>query len=83
MVLRVSAKCEACHAVRSRGQPDAIFVDLHLLVDPELTVRQGHQISHEAARRVRDAFPAVEEVLVHVEPWDDPDEPVYERKSAG
>jgi cation diffusion facilitator family transporter len=44
------------------------FVDMHVEVDPELTVRQAHQIAHLVKDRVREAVPSVHDVLVHIEP---------------
>jgi cation diffusion facilitator family transporter len=43
-------------------------VDLHLEVDPDLTVRQSHQIAHEVRQRVVERLDWVADVLVHVEP---------------
>lgn len=44
-------------------------VDLHLEVDPELTVRQSHEIAAEVRTAIRRALPWVADVLVHVEPF--------------
>lgn len=44
-------------------------VDLHLEVDPDLTVRRGHSIAEEVRNHVRDRLPWVQDVLVHVEPY--------------
>jgi cation diffusion facilitator family transporter len=43
-------------------------VDLHLEVDPQMTVRQSHQIAHEVRMHVMDQLDWVADVLVHVEP---------------
>ena len=43
-------------------------VDLHLEVDPELTVLQGHSIAEEVRHQVRHDLDWVADVLVHVEP---------------
>jgi cation diffusion facilitator family transporter len=43
-------------------------VDLHLEVDPEITVRQSHEIAHNVRYRVREQLDWVADVLVHVEP---------------
>ncbi len=43
-------------------------VDLHLEVDPELTVRQSHEIAHEVRLRIIQTLDWVADVLVHVEP---------------
>ena len=44
------------------------FVDMHVEVEPELTVRQAHGIAHNVKDRVRQAMPSVHDVLVHIEP---------------
>jgi cation diffusion facilitator family transporter len=44
------------------------YVDLHVIVDPEMTVREGHEIAHRVKDAVREANPRVSDVLVHVEP---------------
>lgn len=44
-------------------------VDLHLEVDPEMTVRQSHEIAHNVQERVTRDLDWVAGVLVHVEPW--------------
>ncbi|MGH7726029.1 MAG: cation diffusion facilitator family transporter [Candidatus Eiseniibacteriota bacterium] len=62
-----------CHEVRSRGVPDEVLVDLHILVDPMLPIAEAHQIGHRVERVVRTRWPEVQEVLVHIEP-DEPGE---------
>ncbi len=44
-------------------------VDLHLEVDPELTVRASHSIAEEVRNHVKDELSWVADVLVHVEPY--------------
>jgi len=44
-------------------------VDLHLEVDPEITVRASHEIASRVRDRIRQQLPWVADVLVHVEPW--------------
>ncbi len=44
-------------------------VDLHLEVDPDITVREGHEIAQNVRERVTERLPWVADVLVHVEPW--------------
>ena len=57
-----------CHAVRTRGRPSEMFMDLHVMVDPELTVLEGHRVSHEVANLMRSEIPGVKDVVVHLEP---------------
>lgn len=44
------------------------YVDMHVEVDPEMTVRRSHEIAHEVKDKVRDEIPDVHDVLVHIEP---------------
>jgi len=43
-------------------------VDLHLEVDPEMTVRRSHEIAHNVQLRIKEKVDWVADVLVHVEP---------------
>jgi cation diffusion facilitator family transporter len=44
------------------------FVDMHLEVDPQMTVKNSHRIGHEVKDRVRAEVPSVRDVLIHIEP---------------
>jgi cation diffusion facilitator family transporter len=44
------------------------LVDIHVEVDPTITVSQGHDIGHSVKRRLVDRLVAVKDVLVHIEP---------------
>ena len=44
------------------------FVDMHVEVDPAMSVQQGHGIAHDVKDKVREQIPAVRDVLVHIEP---------------
>ena len=44
------------------------FVDMHVEVDPQMTVQVAHDIAHQVKDAVRAKMPAVYDVLVHIEP---------------
>lgn len=58
-------RVEKC-MVRKMGH--RYFVDMHVEVNPQMSVEQGHHIAHEVKDRVREKFRAVRDVLVHIEP---------------
>ncbi|TDR81473.1 cation diffusion facilitator family transporter [Paludibacterium purpuratum] len=58
------------HDLRTRMMGDHIVVDVHLEVDGEQTVRQGHAITVEARRRVVAALPVLY-VTTHLDPAGD------------
>jgi cation diffusion facilitator family transporter len=47
------------------------WVDMHIEVDSEMSVRRAHELAHAAKDTVRLALPHVQDVLVHVEPAGD------------
>jgi cation diffusion facilitator family transporter len=44
------------------------FVDMHVEVDPQMTVLRSHEIAHGVKDNVRAQIPRVRDVLVHIEP---------------
>jgi cation diffusion facilitator family transporter len=56
------------HNVRSRGPLDDVHLDLHILVNPTTPLAEAHSIGHRVERRLRERFPGVSDVVVHVEP---------------
>lgn len=56
------------HAFRARRMGDSLEMDVHIRVDPTLTVRQGHDIATAVEKRLLDSDVDVAKVTVHVEP---------------
>jgi cation diffusion facilitator family transporter len=46
----------------------SFYVDLHVEVDGDMSVRQGHHIAHIVKRAIQATDPRIADVLVHVEP---------------
>ncbi len=68
-VLQVPGVLDA-HHIRTRGTEGEVYADLHVLVNPAMTVGDAHRLSDEVEKAVRTRFPSVIEVLVHIEPND-------------
>ena len=60
------------HQIRSRGRPDDIHVDLHVLVDPEMHVHRAHHLSYAIENKIKRDFRGVTDVVVHMEPKEEP-----------
>ena len=43
-------------------------MDLHIEVDPQMTVLRSHEIAHDVKNLVREKIPRVSDVLIHIEP---------------
>lgn len=59
------------HALRTRQSGANRFVSLHVLVPPDWTVKQGHDLAERIEADIRRALPPVS-VLTHLEPLGDP-----------
>jgi cation diffusion facilitator family transporter len=46
-----------------------LIVDLHVEVDPAISVEEGHRIAHEVKDKLQRELPQVRDVMVHVEPY--------------
>jgi len=57
-----------CHNIRARGSKNRITMDLNIHVPQNMTVLSAHEIAHRIEERIREHYPAVVEVVVHIEP---------------
>ena len=68
LALQTDGVCEV-HSIRTRYIGPSMQVDLHILVDSEITVRQGHEIAGAVKYRLLQAGPNLTDVVVHTEPY--------------
>jgi len=57
------------HALRTRKVGGELFIDLHLLVDPEISVRDSHVICERVEDRIEKELKKPVNVLIHIEPY--------------
>ncbi len=58
------------HAVRSRVNGHITFLDMHILVDKDMTVFEGHKLAHTVRNILVEKY-SLSDVLIHVEPFTD------------
>jgi cation diffusion facilitator family transporter len=54
--------------IAARKSGTQVWIDMHVRVDPSMTVREAHALSHRVKDAIRTAMPRVADVLVHIEP---------------
>lgn len=57
------------HNVRSRFHGSLLFVDLHVLVSPAMSVFHSHQLCDEIECQLKSHLEILEDVVVHIEPY--------------
>jgi len=61
----------ALHMLRTRRSGSDALVDVHIQVDPALSVSEGHQIGEAVRARLLGEVEEVTDVTVHIDPEDD------------
>ncbi len=59
------------HMLRTRMMGGDALVDVHVLVDPKVSVSEGHYIGEKVRQRLLDKVDEVSDVMVHVDPEND------------
>ena len=57
-----------CHQIRTRGPSDHVFMDLHVWIDGRTPLEAAHATSHIVKDRLMTRFPALADVVIHIEP---------------
>ncbi len=57
-----------CHAIRTRGPMDHVFLDLHVWFPAAAPLAEAHRVSHVVKDRLMKQFPHVVDAIIHIEP---------------
>ena len=60
------------HNLRARSSGGRVWVEVHVTVEPTLTVRQAHAVATAVEGRIQDVVGAPTQAIVHVEPAEPP-----------
>lgn len=69
----------SCHDIRTRGPAGEVYMDLHIGVDPSLSMDRAHEVSKAVEMTIKSSIEGVRDVVVHLEPWDDSDQKIDEK----
>ncbi len=61
------------HMLRTRKMGNDVLADVHLQVNPYLSVSEGHFIAEHTMNKLREKFPELSDITVHIDPEDDED----------
>ncbi len=66
------------HMLRTRRIGGAASADVHVLVEPRISVSEGHMISMMVEHELKNQIEEIEDVTVHIDPEDDEVMPISE-----
>lgn len=61
---------KGCHAMRGRRAGSVIHLDVHIEVDPWLSVSAAHMIGEAVREKLREQHSSLEEIFIHIDPAD-------------
>ncbi len=62
---------KSLHMLRTRRAGGQALADVHIIVDSDISVSEGHHISENVRARLIEKFDAITDVTVHIDPEDD------------
>lgn len=67
IILKVEG-VKGCHKIRTRGRADDVHLELHIFVDPELSIARAHELSHIVQEVIKEKLEGITNISIHVEP---------------
>lgn len=62
------------HGIRSRGREDDVYIDMHVLVDFDMSIGQSHKLVHNIEKRLIKELDKDIQLTIHFEPYNNNDD---------
>lgn len=62
------------HEIRSRGSDCSIYVDMHIEIDPLMSIEEAHELVHRIEEKLQAEINPTIQTLIHTEPYTQPAE---------
>lgn len=59
---------KGCHDIRTRGSVHSTYLDLHVIVESDLSTEKSHEIADNIEKEIKKEFPSIVDIVVHIEP---------------
>ena len=60
---------KSVHRIRSRGTENDIYIDMHIMLEPDTKIEQSHALIHNIENRLKEEINQNIQIIVHVEPF--------------
>ena len=68
-VLNTFPEIKDIHKIRSRGSANDIYVDMHIMIEPDTTLEESHILTHRIEEEIKREISNNCQVIIHVEPY--------------
>lgn len=59
------------HKIRSRGSENDLYIDMHIMTEPGMSVEESHTLIHNIERKIKEQINQNIQVIIHIEPFRD------------
>lgn len=70
-LLQAHPDVKGIHKIRSRGNSEDVFIDMHILAQPNLTLAASHQLAHDIEDELKAKLNANVQAIIHFEPYEE------------
>lgn len=57
------------HNIRSRGCMNDLYIDMHIMIEPELSVEKSHELAHDIEEQIKKGINGSAQLIAHIEPY--------------
>lgn len=68
-ILKSFNEIKDVHNIRSRGSENDVHIDMHIMVEPNITVEKSHKLNHDIEESIRKNINESAQVIIHIEPF--------------
>ena len=69
-IVRSHPDVRSVHELRTRSSGLTKFIQLHVVLEPTMSLGRAHVIGDTIEAAIQDAFPQAE-IILHIDPWND------------
>lgn len=64
------ADVRGVHDIRSRGSDQDLYIDMHILLEPEMGIAASHELCHAVEQKICQELKVRARVMIHIEPYE-------------
>ena len=68
-VVKSFEQVQDIHKIRSRGCMNDIYIDMHIMIDPNMSISESHLLTHKIEEEIKTKINNNCQVIIHVEPY--------------
>ncbi len=69
LVVKSFNEVKNIHKIRSRGSMNDMYVDMHIMIDPNMNIEESHELTHKIEEEIKCKICSNCQVIIHVEPY--------------